>query len=105
MTSKIIICEDKLKKFLPGEILETNKIIKINKTLKNKIKYEPIVLGISKSSLSKNSFISSACFQETTRILTKAAIMGRIDWLKGLKENIIMGNLIPTGTSYNIKLL
>ena len=58
----------------------------------------PLLLGITKSALNNPSFISAASFQETTRVLTKAAIEGQIDWLRGLKENIILGNLIPSGT-------
>ena len=57
-----------------------------------------ILLGITKASLSTDSFISAASFQETTRVLTEAAISGRVDHLRGLKENVIMGRLIPAGT-------
>ena len=65
---------------------------------------EPVLLGITKSSIETESFISAASFQETTRVLTKAAIEGRIDWLRGLKENIVIGHLIPAGTgSQNYK--
>jgi DNA-directed RNA polymerase subunit beta' len=60
--------------------------------------YLPLLLGITKAALNNPSFISAASFQETTRVLTKAAIEGRIDWLRGLKENIIIGHLIPAGT-------
>jgi DNA-directed RNA polymerase beta' subunit len=60
--------------------------------------YIPLLLGITKAALNNPSFISAASFQETTRVLTKAAIEGRIDWLRGLKENIIIGHLIPSGT-------
>jgi DNA-directed RNA polymerase subunit beta' len=59
---------------------------------------EPLLLGITKASLSTESFISAASFQETTRVLTEAAISGRVDYLRGLKENVIMGRLIPAGT-------
>src|SRR5438094_6741454 len=58
----------------------------------------PLLLGITKASLSTDSFISAASFQETTRVLTEAAIAGRVDYLRGLKENVIMGRLIPAGT-------
>ncbi len=58
----------------------------------------PLLLGITKASLSTDSFISAASFQETTRVLTEAAIRGKIDYLRGLKENVIMGRLIPAGT-------
>ena len=60
--------------------------------------YDPLLLGITKASLSTDSFISAASFQETTRVLTEAAISGRVDYLRGLKENVIMGRLIPAGT-------
>jgi DNA-directed RNA polymerase subunit beta' len=59
---------------------------------------DPLLLGITKASLSTNSFISAASFQETTKVLTEAAIQGKIDTLRGLKENVIMGRLIPAGT-------
>ena len=69
---------------------------------------EPLLLGITKASLSTDSFISAASFQETTRVLTEAAISGRVDYLRGLKENVIMGRLIPAGTGMdyyrNVKL-
>jgi DNA-directed RNA polymerase subunit beta' len=58
----------------------------------------PLLMGITKASLSTDSFISAASFQETTRVLTEAAISGKIDYLRGLKENVIMGRLIPAGT-------
>jgi DNA-directed RNA polymerase subunit beta' len=59
---------------------------------------EPILLGITKASLETESFISAASFQETTRVLTDAATLGKVDMLKGFKENVIMGHLIPAGT-------
>jgi DNA-directed RNA polymerase subunit beta' len=59
---------------------------------------EPLLLGITKASLSTESFISAASFQETTKVLTQAAIEGKVDALRGLKENVIMGRLIPAGT-------
>src|SRR5262249_56210048 len=58
---------------------------------------QPVLLGITKASLSTDSFISAASFQETTRVLTEAAISGKVDELKGLKENVIVGRLIPAG--------
>jgi DNA-directed RNA polymerase subunit beta' len=60
--------------------------------------YQPLLLGITKASLSTESFVSAASFQETSRVLTEAAIKGSTDRLLGLKENVIMGNLIPAGT-------
>ena len=61
---------------------------------------EPLILGITKASLSTESFISAASFQETTKVLTDASINGAVDWLQGLKENVIMGRLIPAGTGF-----
>jgi DNA-directed RNA polymerase subunit beta' len=100
MTSKVLVIEHGDSQLITGEILELNKAEKTNKALKDPIQYEPILLGITKLSLSNQSFISEASFQETTRILSKSAIEGKIDWLYGLKENIILGNLIPIGTGY-----
>jgi DNA-directed RNA polymerase subunit beta' len=62
------------------------------------ISYHPIVLGITRTSLLAESFISAASFQETTRVLARAAIEGKIEWLRGLKENVVTGKLIPAGT-------
>src|SRR5207237_3391444 len=59
---------------------------------------QPLLLGITKASLSTESFISASSFQETTKVLTEAAISGKVDYLRGLKENVIMGRLIPAGT-------
>jgi DNA-directed RNA polymerase subunit beta' len=59
---------------------------------------EPLLLGVTKASLSTDSFISAASFQETTKVLTNAAMGGRVDRLLGLKENVIMGRLVPAGT-------
>src|SRR5205823_10322079 len=61
-------------------------------------KGEPLLLGITKASLSTESFISASSFQETTKVLTEAAVCGKVDYLRGLKENVIMGRLIPAGT-------
>ena len=102
MTSKVIIKEEGNSNLMLGEIIDINKIEKINKNLETSSKYEPILLGITKISLLNDSFISAACFQETTRVLTKAAIKGKIDWLTGLKENIILGNLIPIGSGFKL---
>ncbi len=61
----------------------------------------PVLLGITKASLETESFISAASFQDTTRVLTEAATLGKVDTLKGFKENVIMGHLIPAGTGYH----
>ena len=88
--------------FLPGEILDRIKFDNLNEKLKSEgkkpIKGERILMGITKASLQTDSFISAASFQETTRVLTDAAIKGKIDTLKGLKENVIVGRLVPAGT-------
>ena len=90
---------------LPGELVELQQIENINEamllTRGIPATYSPVLLGITKSSLNTDSFISAASFQETTRVLTEAAIEGKADWLRGLKENVIIGRLIPAGTGFN----
>nr|YP_009545096.1 RNA polymerase beta [Gymnomitrion concinnatum]AZB86844.1 RNA polymerase beta [Gymnomitrion concinnatum] len=99
MTSKVTTLEDGLINiFLPSELIESSRARRMNRILEEAIPYEPILLGITKASLNTESFISEASFQETTRVLAKAALKGRIDWLKGLKENVILGGIIPAGT-------
>jgi DNA-directed RNA polymerase subunit beta' len=88
--------------FIVGEQVERSEILDENDKAvaagKLPATYENILLGITKASLSTDSFISAASFQETTRVLTEAAIMGKKDDLRGLKENVIVGRLIPAGT-------
>ena len=90
--------------YLSGEIVDRTIYEEINENLKKEGKKpaiaERILLGITKASLQTNSFISAASFQETTRVLTDAAIRGKVDKLKGLKENVIVGRLIPAGTGH-----
>jgi DNA-directed RNA polymerase subunit beta' len=100
MTSKVMIKKGGGSNFIKGEIIELNKIERINKKLIKKATYTPIIIGITKLTKLNTSFLTAACFQETNKILTNAAIEGKIDWLYGLKENIIMGNIIPSGTGY-----
>ena len=92
--------------YLTGEIIDKIQYEEVNDKLKKEGKKpaqgERILLGITKASLQTNSFISAASFQETTRVLTDAAIKGKIDPLNGLKENVIVGRLVPAGTG-NIK--
>nr|YP_009312887.1 RNA polymerase b???-subunit [Helminthora furcellata]SCW21141.1 RNA polymerase b???-subunit [Helminthora furcellata]SCW24001.1 RNA polymerase beta-subunit [Helminthora furcellata] len=106
MTSKVKIELGGDTDCLPGEMIELQKIHAINHTMnimnKREATYYPILLGITKASLNTDSFISAASFQETTKVLTEAAISGKLDWLKGLKENVIIGRLIPAGTGFNI---
>nr|QUG10268.1 RNA polymerase beta'' subunit [Hymenophyllum barbatum] len=99
ITSKILTLEDGITNvFLPGELIESSQAQRMNRVLKKVIFFEPIVLGMTRASLNTTSFISEASFQETTRVLAKAALQGRIDWLRGLKENIILGYMVPIGT-------
>jgi DNA-directed RNA polymerase subunit beta' len=100
MTNKIIIKEKGETEILPGEIIELNKIEKLNEKVIKKATYEPVIMGITKLGVNNQSFITASSFQETAKILTKAAIEGKIDWLNGLKENVIIGKLIPAGTGF-----
>jgi hypothetical protein len=102
MTTKVLITYEGNTPLLRREVVDLYHIQYINQVIKRQSKqtacYVPLLLGITKAALNNPSFISAASFQETTRVLTKAAIEGRIDWLRGLKENIIIGHLIPAGT-------
>ena len=102
MTTKVLITHEGDTPLLPREVIDLYHIQYINDIIKKRNKqtafYVPLLLGITKAALNNPSFISAASFQETTRVLTKAAIEGRVDWLRGLKENIIIGHLIPSGT-------
>ena len=89
-------------KYISGEQVERSELLDTNDRLRSEGKlpavHADVLLGITKASLSTDSFISAASFQETTRVLTEAAIMGKRDDLRGLKENVIVGRLIPAGT-------
>ena len=102
MTTKVLITHEGDTPLLPREVIDLYHIQYINEIVSQNNKqtafYVPLLLGITKAALNNPSFISAASFQETTRVLTKAAIEGRVDWLRGLKENIIIGHLIPAGT-------
>jgi DNA-directed RNA polymerase beta'' subunit len=102
MTTKVLITYEGETPLLRREVIDLYHIQYINEIIQMEMKqvacYIPLLLGITKAALNNPSFISAASFQETTRVLTKAAIEGRIDWLRGLKENIIIGHLIPSGT-------
>ena len=102
MISKIKIITSGDSLYLPGTMVNINKFADINKQLilegKTPALGRPVLLGITKASLETDSFLSAASFQETTRILTDAAIHGKVDHLNGLKENVIIGKLIPAGT-------
>nr|YP_010885283.1 RNA polymerase beta'' subunit [Artocarpus gomezianus]QXJ40855.1 RNA polymerase beta'' subunit [Artocarpus gomezianus] len=101
ITSKVLISEDGMSNvFLPGELIGLFRAERTGRALKEAICYRAILLGITKASLNAQSFISEASFQETARVLAKAALRGRIDWLKGLKENVVLGGMIPVGTGF-----
>ncbi|MFC1467108.1 DNA-directed RNA polymerase subunit beta' [Verrucomicrobiota bacterium] len=113
MLRKVRITEPGDTEFLWGEQIEKTTFAEVNQKAmeegKRPAEATPVLLGITKASLETESFISAASFQETTRILTDAATLGRIDTLRGFKENVILGNLIPAGTGFpmykNIKVI
>ncbi len=105
MLRRVTICNPGDSKYLNGEQLEISRVRIVNKELikynKKIIKYTRNLLGITKASLATESFISAASFQETTKVLTESAVSGKVDELRGLKENVIVGRLIPSGTGYS----
>jgi DNA-directed RNA polymerase subunit beta' len=102
MLKKIEVKSSGDSNYLHGEIIDRIKFENVNDKLKaegkNPAKGERVLMGITKASLQTESFISAASFQETTRVLTDAAIRGKVDKLQGLKENVIVGRLVPAGT-------
>ena len=104
MIKKVKVIDSGTTKLLPGELVELKVIEAQNAEARanngQEATYEALLLGITKASLNTESFISAASFQETTRILTEAAVEGKKDMLRGLKENVIIGRLIPAGTGY-----
>ena len=106
MTAKVVIKESGDTPLLTGELIRLSFITEIYKALKQNFKtyktpkYEPLFLSTTNSSLSKDGFLSTAGFQETKRVLTKATIEGTTDWLRGLKECVIIGRLIPAGSAF-----
>jgi DNA-directed RNA polymerase subunit beta' len=104
MTRKVRVDDPGETILLPGELLERYAAEHENEKAKHtgtkESEYTSVLLGITKASLNTESFISAASFQETTRILTEAAVEGKKDWLRGLKENVIIGRLIPAGTGF-----
>nr|YP_010374984.1 RNA polymerase beta'' subunit [Pontederia hastata]QXU58506.1 RNA polymerase beta'' subunit [Pontederia hastata] len=101
VTSKVLVSEDGMSNvFLPGELIGLLRAERAGRALDEVISYRVILLGITRASLNTQSFISEASFQETARVLAKAALRGRIDWLKGLKENVVLGGIIPVGTGF-----
>ncbi|TWG88513.1 DNA-directed RNA polymerase subunit beta' [Luteimonas sp. J16] len=102
MLRKVEITDPGDSRYLVGEQVERQRVLEENQRLLSRnelpIKFEPVLLGITKASLATESFLSAASFQETTRVLTEAAVRGTRDHLRGLKENVIVGRLIPAGT-------
>ena len=102
MLRKVEILDEGDSDFILGEQAEFSSVREKNKELKSnrkaEIKFKRVLLGITKASLATDSFVSAASFQETTRVLTEAATIGRVDNLRGLKENVVVGRLIPAGT-------
>ena len=105
MTSKVRVEDAGDTTLLPGELVEIRQVEDTNQAMSitggAPAEFTPVLLGITKASLNTDSFISAASFQETTRVLTEAAIEGKSDWLRGLKENVIIGRLIPAGTGFS----
>ncbi|EEF38450.1 DNA-directed RNA polymerase beta chain, putative [Ricinus communis] len=101
ITSKVLVSEDGMSNvFSPGELIGLLRAERTGRALEEAICYRAILLGITRASLNTQSFISEASFQETARVLAKAALRGRIDWLKGLKEKVVLGGMIPVGTGF-----
>ena len=99
MTSNALILEPGQTGLLCDEIVSLQWIERINSTLiSNKVIYEPILMGMTQTCLEMSSFLSAASFQETTRVLSRAALQNQIDFIRGIKQNVILGNLIPIGT-------
>lgn len=105
MFSKIRISNSGESEFVSGEIADKSKFNYINEQLaqggKKPAEYEQLLMGITKVSLNTESFLAAASFQETTRVLIEAAVTGKTDYLRGLKENVIIGKLIPAGTGFS----
>jgi len=102
MFSRILVQDIGDTELLLGEIITTTQLKEANKNIKGKkAKGEVLLLGITKASLAADSFLSAASFQETARVLIDAAVSGKVDYLRGLKENVIIGRKIPAGTGFN----
>ncbi len=104
MLRKVRITDPGDTQFLWGDQIEKTTFEAINADITEQggkpAEGEPVLLGITKASLETDSFISAASFQDTTRVLTEASTLGKIDYLRGFKENVIMGHLIPAGTGF-----
>jgi DNA-directed RNA polymerase subunit beta' len=103
MFSRYLVKDAGDTNLLPGETIEEEVFFQANKDSKDLAKADRLLMGITKASLTTDSFLSAASFQETPRVLIEAAVNGKIDYLEGLKENVIIGCLIPAGTGYKGK--
>jgi DNA-directed RNA polymerase subunit beta' len=104
MLRKVEITAPGETSFIKGEQVEFTRLLEENERVEAldlmQASYDRVLLGITKASLATESFISAASFQETTRVLTEAAVTGKRDFLRGLKENVVVGRLIPAGTGF-----
>ena len=104
MTRRVRVTEPGDTNFLPDQLVDKFEFRRANQRVVDQngepAQAEPVLLGITKAALSSDSFISAASFQNTTRVLTQAALAGKVDVLEGLKENVILGHLIPSGTGF-----
>jgi DNA-directed RNA polymerase subunit beta' len=102
MVRRVRIADPGESELLAGDQIEKSRFLDVNNRMiaegKQPARAEPLLLGITKASLATESFISAASFQETTKVLTEASVNGSVDMLRGLKENVIMGRLVPAGT-------
>ena len=104
MLQKVSVEDPGDSDFLEGEQIDRMHFLEENERVMTKggepATFQPMLLGITKASLSTESFFSAASFQETTKVLTEAALAGKVDYLVGLKENVILGHLVPAGTGF-----
>ncbi|MDX8380874.1 MAG: DNA-directed RNA polymerase subunit beta' [Ghiorsea sp.] len=107
MIRRVQIIDPGASTYVAGEQIERKQVLRQNRKLEaesqSPARFEPVLLGITKASLNTESFISAASFQETTRVITEAALAGKVDWLRGLKENVILGRLLPAGTGMAVR--
>ncbi len=104
MLKYLLIVDPKDTKLIPGELIRYNKLLEANKAVKDKGEFaivRPVIMGIKEASLKTDSFLSAASFQETAKIIANASVRGKVDKLQGLKENVILGKIIPAGTGKN----
>ncbi len=109
MFARVMVKDSGDTEFVPGQILEKGRFLEVNRKIKAKgkipAKAKQLLMGITRAALSTESFLSAASFQETARVLVNAATEVKIDRMRGLKENVIVGKLIPAGTGYHSKNL